>query len=77
VVFDRLGFGSLTLHLEVFFHLLYALLGGQSVCRVVVISCYNAFFYLNSYVVKVFLLVVVVVQQSGIFLLSNTGRENA
>jgi hypothetical protein len=77
VIFDRLGFCGLTLHLEVFFHLLYALLGGQSVCRVVVISCYNAFFYFNSYVVKIFLLAVVVVQQSGIFLLSNTGGENA
>lgn len=76
MIFGRLGFCCFTLHLEVFFHLLYALLCGQSVCRVLVISSYNAFFYLNSYKVKVFLLAVIVIQQSVIFLLSYTCRKN-
>ena len=77
MLFLPVSLGGFALHLKVFFHLLYALLCGQSINAVLILSCSCTVLNLDSHVVQVVGLTIVIVQQSGIFLLCDTLGEHA
>lgn len=75
--FEAVGLSSLALHLEVVFHLLYTLFSRQPGPTRFLFASSRTFLDLDRHVVQVICLPVVVIQQSGIFLLRDALGKHA